>query len=343
MLILSNCLTDKADEGCLKVANSLIKRLKQAEPNTTVVSFERRSPLTDVHLKLNKLMLNRSLFSLIWKHREPVLYIPFPAKTISMAVRTFLLSCMSGKKVGILMTMTGTFDPIGKLLMKISGTHVFALCRESADYYAGIVGDHRVTYLKTGVDTLRFFPVSRDRSRELKMKYGLDPDKKTVLHVGHLKSGRNIAHLMKLDPQYQILLVVSTLTKEDQDQALRTQLRECANVTILDTFIPDIQEVYQLADIYFFPVLDKSHCIDIPLSVMEAASCGKPVVTTDFGELKEFTNANGFFFISSFDADVLNELVGRAIKTGPEAVREAVLDYDWNHAVACLSNWNDTI
>ena len=32
MIILSNCLIDTADEGSLKVANSLIKRIKNAVP-----------------------------------------------------------------------------------------------------------------------------------------------------------------------------------------------------------------------------------------------------------------------------------------------------------------------
>ena len=47
MVVLSDCLTNKIDEGCLKVANRLAKRLKKAEPNTTIVSFSRRSDDSD--------------------------------------------------------------------------------------------------------------------------------------------------------------------------------------------------------------------------------------------------------------------------------------------------------
>ena len=40
MIVLSDCLTNKIDEGCLKVANSLTKRLKKADASTMVISFE---------------------------------------------------------------------------------------------------------------------------------------------------------------------------------------------------------------------------------------------------------------------------------------------------------------
>ena len=59
MIILSNCLTDTVDEGCRKVANSLIRRIKKTEPQTMVVSYESTSGLSDIHISLNKLMSKR--------------------------------------------------------------------------------------------------------------------------------------------------------------------------------------------------------------------------------------------------------------------------------------------
>lgn len=338
MLILSNCLTDVADEGCLQVANSLIKRIKMADAGVTVVSYERRSPLTDVYLKLNKLLLNKKLICLLRERRESVLYIPFPARSISTAVRIFLLSCISPEKVNVVLTMTGPHNAVAKLLLKMSGAHLFALSRASADFYASIVGSDRVTYLKTGVDTARFVPALPDQVKELKQKYGLDPERKTVLHVGHMKAGRNVAELMKLDPKYQVLLVISTLTKADQDKKLREQLQKRPDIKIIDSYVPDIQEIYQLSDVYFFPVIDRRNCIDVPLSVLEAASCGKPVVTTKLGEMKEFVGKDGFYFIESFEADALNVLTDQALTDRNTGIRVPVLEYDWNHAVSCLTN-----
>jgi len=342
MLILSNCLTSVADEGCLKVANSLVKRIKAASPDVTVVSYERRSPETDQYLELNKLLLNKSLFRLLRRQREPVLYIPFPARSISIAIRCLVLSVLAGRRIHVLLAMTGTYGPAAKLLMRMSGTRVFALSEESAAYYAGIVGTDKTVYLKTGIDTNRFVPVSAERVKELKKNYGLDPDRKTVLHVGHLKKGRNLAQLLKLDNQYQVVLVVSTLTQDDWDEDLRKDLLQCPNIRILERYIPEIQEVYQLSDLYFFPVESKSHCIDAPLSALEAAACGKPVVTTEFGELKAFLGKDGFYFLDSFEPDALNDRVEQALKGQNGHIRDVVLEYDWNHAVSRLLHLNKT-
>lgn len=337
MLILSNCFTDRADEGSLKVATSLVKRIKAANPDTTVISYQRRADFADIHLQPNKLLLDRKLIALLRQRRQPVLYIPFPAKVRSMTLRIFILSLFSPKGVRVLFAMTGTYGFVTKLLLKLSGAHICALSREAAEYYAGFLGPRRVTHLTTGVDTARFCPVSEERKRELREAYGLDPEKKTVLHVGHLKHGRNLAQLMKLDPSRQILLAVSTLTAGERDGDLRRQLESCPNIRILDGYLPRIQELYQLSDVYFFPVTDKSNCIEVPLSVLEAAACGIPVVTTDFGELKSFRNASGFFFIDSFETHALNGKLEEALACPVPEIRQQVLPYDWDRALDLLT------
>lgn len=337
MLVLSNCLTEVVDEGCLKVANSLIKRIKVADEDVKVISFERKSNLSDIHLNLNKLLLNACLIRELRKTRETVLYIPFPAKARSMVVRTCVLSIFVRKRLRVLFAMTGgKYAFWTKILLRLSGVHIYALSESAAQHYKSMIGESRVTYLRTGVDTKRFVPVTAEKASELKKKYGLDPSRKVVLHVGHLKEGRNIAQLMKLDSRYQILLVVSTLTKAEQDGSLRRQLEDQRNIRIIDSYLPDIQEIYQLSDVYFFPVTNLNHCIEVPLSVLEAVSCGKPAVTTDFGELKSFVGKEGFFFIESFEVEALNSLVAKALGYEGNNGRTAVLPYDWSNAVKMI-------
>ena len=41
MLILSNSLSQTADEGSLKLATSIVKRLKKENPDTYIISYER--------------------------------------------------------------------------------------------------------------------------------------------------------------------------------------------------------------------------------------------------------------------------------------------------------------
>ena len=207
---------------------------------------------------------------------------------------------------------------------------------EAEEFYKAIVGEKRVFYLKTGVDTQKFVPVSKEKKDELKEKYGLD-SRPVILHVGHLNRGRNVAQLMKLDKKYQILLVLSTLTKNERDTELENELRKNPNIRIIDEYIPDIEEIYQLSDAYFFPVVEQGKCIDVPLSAMEAASCNKPVITTGYGEMKQFRGMEGFYFIESFDEKDLNALIEKALSREDAHSRSSVLDYDWDNAVMRLT------
>lgn len=337
MLILSNALTNVVDEGCVKVANSLVKRLKKADESTRVIAFDRQSDLADEYLTVNKLLLNRSLISRVRKNRGEIMYIPFPAKTLSTALRIFILSLFAGKNFRVMLSMTTGIDFVSRMLLKMSRARFVVFSKRSFELYSGAVAEKRVEYLKAGVDAEKFVPASDDVAAELKKKYGFDADKKLVLHVGHLNRGRNVQQLEKLSAEYQTLLVTSTQTKNEQDIELKNELLSCG-VRIIDTYIPDIEQVYQMADVYFFPVVEQGKCIDVPLSCMEAAACNKPIVTTDYGEMREFVGRDGFYFINSFEADELGLRVKQALSAENIDTRSAVLDYDWKNAVSTLAD-----
>jgi len=333
MVILSNALSDRPDEGSLKVASCLAGRIKAADPGVTVISYERHTSLSEVHLKPNKLLLDPSLIRLLRQRQEPVLYLPFPTRALPMAARIFVLSLVSPTKVIAVLSLTRQHGWLSWMLLKSSRAHLVAISRKSYDFYREIVGSHRVTYLKTGVDTRKFRPVSPERSAALKARYGLDPEKPVLLHVGHLKEGRNVGKLLDADPDWQILLVVSTLT--EQDEALRKTLEQRKTIKIIDRYLPDMEELYQLADVYFFPVTAENNCIDVPLSCLEAAACGVPVVTTAYGEMGELAGKPGFFFVDEKMED-LNERLRQALTCGREGIRGSVLPYDWENGAKTL-------
>ena len=132
------------------------------------------------------------------------------------------------------------------------------------------------------------------------------------------------------------MLVTSTLTKGEQESDLRDKLDNAPNVKIFDNYIPNIEEIYQMADVYLFPTVEECNCIDVPLSCMEAAACGKPVVTTAYGEMSEFKDVSGFYFIESFAPEELNLLIENALAEGAPHSGAAVKDYDWGGAVLQL-------
>ena len=332
MLILTNCLIKNADEGCVNVAYNLIKRIKTAVSDVKVVSYERTSKLTDVEMKLNKLMLSIPLFKLLRKE-ENVLYIPFPTRMLPASLRIWILSLFC-KKLNVLISMHDSIDKLSGLLLKRSKAKLFVLSESAYKDFEHFVGS-RVVHIKTGVDTEKFVPVTTEKSDELKIKYGFSPDKPVILHVGHLNEGRNIGELLNINDDYQILLVTSTLTKNEQNTELKNRLQSKQNIKIIDYYIPHIQEIYQLADLYFFPVVKEGNCIDIPLSCMEAAACNLPVVTTSYGAMSEFKGKKCFYHIDSFEN--INEIIKIALSANEASSRESVLEYDWNNAIEVLS------
>ena len=65
MIIISDCFTEKVDEGCIKVAVSLAKRLKALRSDVTLISYKNHSAFADKNMKLNGFFLNPSLFRIL--------------------------------------------------------------------------------------------------------------------------------------------------------------------------------------------------------------------------------------------------------------------------------------
>lgn len=333
MIIVSDCLTNQPAEGCLKIANSLIKRIKKYEPTTTIISFGKTSPLADKHLKLNKLFLNWNLLSLIHRKKEAVLYIPNASCTMASAIRVWVMSRISMHPIKVLYVLWHGMNRITRFFLRTSGAQIICLSQESVERYeaAGL----NAVCIKMGVDLEKFKPVNEEQRLVLREKYQIREHERVILHVGHLKEGRNLDKLCLLNQDFRIVVVVSSVTVVDE--AVKKVLEKANNVRIIQHYIECIEEVYQLSDLYFFPVLAAENCIDIPLSVLEASACGIPVLTTPYGALKEFYDLPGFRFIKNFDAEELDDMICKLMSERSACEnRENVKVYDWQNAVRIL-------
>ena len=248
-----------------------------------------------------------------------------------MAARVFLLSLFARRGIRMLVVMQHETGKLARLLMRLSRVRVLTLSGSSWRYYRSFLGE-RVEYLKTGVDTERFCPVSPEKKRQLREKYGLPQDKDIVLHVGHMRTGRNVQQLEVLEPEFQGLLVTSTYAAGSQETELGDRLRQKENLMLIDSYQPNIEELYQLSDVYLFPVVRAHNCIDVPLSAMEAAACGIPVAATAYGELEELLGEPGFYEIGSFEPEALNGQLRQICREGVSP-RETVEKYDWNLSI----------
>lgn len=137
-----------------------------------------------------------------------------------------------------------------------------------------IKNSSKVIPLRVGINEKKFVPVTVEETAKIKQEYGFSPDKTLVVHVGHCSTGRGLEQFATLtDDSIEKLAVVSGMFEDEQTKAMLQQ----AGVGVLSGYLPDVEKIYQMADVYLFPTKSAEYVISIPLSIMEALSCGTPV------------------------------------------------------------------
>jgi glycosyltransferase involved in cell wall biosynthesis len=198
----------------------------------------------------------------------------------------------------------------------------------------------KVFFIPNGVDTKVYFPVSKLEKNEIRKKYGLVTDKPIILHIGHIKENRNLDRLVSLQKSnnYQVLIVASPNFQPNPSLYQRLLAEK---ITIINSYITEIQDLYKASDVYIFPVntfnaklkvltYNEIGVIDMPLSVLEAMSTNLPVISTKFPALiralptnNEIHWINNEDSISSIDID---NLISK-----PCSNRDTILPFDWNN------------
>lgn len=130
-------------------------------------------------------------------------------------------------------------------------------------------GRHKKLF-SVGIKAEKFTPVSVEQQKKLKRKYGFDPSKQLIIHVGHCSKGRGLEDFAKIHTAQRLVVASGMFEDENVVHVLNE-----ANVKIHKGYLENVEEVYQMADAYLFPTRSTEFVISIPLSVMEALSCGR--------------------------------------------------------------------
>jgi len=153
----------------------------------------------------------------------------------------------------------------------------------------GILPEYRKERFDIGIRTDKFRPVDQDRQQELKAKYGIKTDRPLVIHVGHCSAGRGLEDFVSI-PDAERMIVASGMFENPET----VKTLEDAGVVIHKGYLEHVEEIYQMADVYLFPTHSTEFVISIPLSVMEALSCGVPVIGyRDFRNLAAIPSEEG--------------------------------------------------
>jgi glycosyltransferase involved in cell wall biosynthesis len=175
----------------------------------------------------------------------------------------------------------------------------FAACDEDIDEVE-IEKSYSAYNFNIGINTEKFCSVNKGRKIELRKRYGLDLDKPLVVHVGHCSVGRGLEDFCGIDPaKFQRLVVASGMF----DNSIVISTLEQAGIDLYKGYLPNINEIYQMADVYFFPTQNDDFVISVPLSVMEALACGVPTLAySSFSKLRHIKCASeSIKFIDGID------------------------------------------
>jgi O-antigen/teichoic acid export membrane protein/glycosyltransferase involved in cell wall biosynthesis len=179
-----------------------------------------------------------------------------------------------------------------------------------------------------GVDLERFRPPAAGERVALRRKWRLSPKDRIVLHVGPLRGGRGLQVMARMATLPGVTAVMAAgSARGPESEQLRHQL-QAGGVVVIDGYVPQVEELYRLADCYLFPTASRDSAAGLPLSILEALASDLPVVSVAFGALSErFGSAPGLELVE--DPALLPERALAACGSGAHT-RHLVESYAWD-------------
>lgn len=326
IILLSELFVPPYDEGMKAAALNLLKGVKYYVDCIGLGPCSDKNGLVKA-VSINKLLYSRSLRKELNRYKPScIFYIPEASATVNSFIRNRILHFISnGANIAMIALQNREYSLLEKKIIKrinVGKLFIPSIYMSKELENIGIV----TNILPLGVDTDKFIPVSIEKKKELREKYDINQENYIILHVGHLRESRNVKIFLDLTKQQGIQLLLVGSTSTPQENVLKEELRK-AGIIIIDRFISEINELYQLADCYVFPVIRKDAAIEFPLSVLEAMACNLPILTTPFGSLPEhFPPAEDFrYFTTTKELKIeLLRIQGIVAKT-----RERVKSFSW--------------
>jgi glycosyltransferase involved in cell wall biosynthesis len=221
-----------------------------------------------------------------------------------------------------------TVDPIRRL------SNVIVVGRNQIASLEDILPNNRIHFIPYAVDTTYFAPLGLNNERE----------KNTCLFVGaHLRDFETLYSIIEnawiTYPNIKFNIVI---IPADRDK-LRGLVGNYQIFNNIDE--PTLLNMYQRASLLIMPLQDTT----ANTSVLEAMSCGLPMVVTDIGAIRDYANEDCARFVSPFNPGEMLDAIVSLLKSDQdrkmmgENAREHAKKFDWRLAAEKLHNFYDQI
>ncbi len=279
--------------------------------------------------KVNHSFLDYHFLKKVSKYTK-IVYLPLASITFNSIIRAVIISKVTKRQIFLVGLQERKHTKVQQILIKRIKCITYLLLNgfKNTKLFNNVIS------MNSGVDANKFNVIDdSDEIFRIKNKYSIPINKNIFLHVGHIKNGRNIDDLITLQERVedgQIVLVSSSSTESDPIEKKRLVEK---GIIVIDRYIKNISELYNLADAYLFLVKQDDNFICQPLSVLEALVCGNQIITYDFILKNRFDKIDkGIQYLSTIE-DIVKYLSNYKKPTMEQRKRisaETLENYNWN-------------
>ncbi len=183
------------------------------------------------------------------------------------------------------------------------------------------ISKRKITYIPNFVSKKEFYQQDPEKKGALRSKYGLSSDKFTVLGVGQVQKRKGVVDFIKLAqdmPCVQFIWVggFSFGKMTDGYDRLKKVVADPPRNLLFPGIVDrkKMNDYYNLADLFLLPSYNEL----FPMSVLEAFSCGVPVLLRNLDLYQAILK--GYYLPCADVGDMHEQIV--ALKTDPHSLQE---------------------
>ena len=205
--------------------------------------------------------------------------------------------------------------------------HIVTISKTCEDEIKEMVPDVPVTRIPNGIDRDYFSP-SKKKREDFRDLWNISPDEKVVLTVAQISPRKGIYTFLDLalkNPDTRFIWVGGFPYGPVSKDYLKIKMKKqnLPDNILFTGFVRDIAEAYNAADVFLMPTYAET----FGLSVLEAQSCGLPVIARSIPEFHEVYEDSIRYFSSVSDADAqLHD--DQSLRTCAAQAREYSSRYD---------------